>query len=318
MIVGDMKHADYQVLAYYLFTPIQNPEEEVRRHHAFFEGRDIKCRIYISSEGINGQMSGIEADAEAYKSWLLSDERFQNIVFKVHRSPVQVFPRATVKVRKQLVALDTPVDLSLTGERVSPAKWKKMLQEKDEHTVVLDVRNDYEWVLGHFEGAKLPPKAQFREFPAYAKDLKETADPEKTKVMMYCTGGIRCELFSAFLKQEGFKHVYQLDGGIIQYGLSEGNDLWHGKLFVFDDRLSVPLSEEDSCELISSCTFCEEKTDLYFNCANVDCNELFLACHACAAKLKGCCSEDCRIAPRVRAFEPAERPRPYRRLSVEG
>lgn len=168
--------------------------------------------------------------------------------------------------------------------------------------------------LGHFEGAVLPDLDQFREFPEYAQDLAQQRDPKKTKVMMYCTGGIRCELYSALLKQKGFEQVYQLDGGVIKYGLEEGSQHWKGRLFVFDDRLSVPLSETKAGEIISRCIHCAETSDLYYNCANVDCNELFISCPACAEKLQGCCSTTCQSAPRVRAFEKTERPRPYRRL----
>jgi len=308
----------YQVLAYYLFTSIENPEEEVRRHLEFFAGRDVACRIYLSTEGINGQMSAVDADAEAYQQWLRSDPRFKEIVFKVHRSEENVFPRITVKVRKQLVALDHPVDLSMTGEHVSPAKWREMLEKRDEETLLIDVRNDYEWRLGHFEGAELPPKEQFRHFPEYAQKLKEKCNPKTAKVMMYCTGGIRCELYSALLKEKGFENVYQLDGGVIQYGLSEGAKHWKGKLFVFDDRLSVPISEKDNTQLISCCFHCNQQTDLYFNCANVDCNELFFSCPDCAEALKGCCCDECCSAPRLRIFKKTDRPKPYRRLSEEG
>ena len=119
-------------------------------------------------------------------------------------------------------------------------------------TLILDVRNDYEWKIGRFEGSELPPLETFREFPAYAKKLKEERDPKTTSVMMYCTGGIRCEFFSALMKKEGFEKVVQLDGGVIHYGLKEGSDHWEGKLFVFDDRLAVPMGEKVGRSAIAS------------------------------------------------------------------
>lgn len=301
----------YLVLAYYKFIPVENPEEEVAKHKAFFSGRDVTCRIYFSQEGVNGQMSALVEDAKNYMEWLHSDSRFQDIVFKIHTHHEQVFPRVTVKVRSQLVALDAMVDMSQTGEHVSPKKWRQMLEERDDDTLILDVRNDYEWQLGHFEGAELPKLEQFREFPKYAKTLSRTCDLKKTKVMMYCTGGIRCELYSALLKQEGFEKVYQLDGGVIQYGLDEGSKHWEGKLFVFDDRLSVPLSENGTT--ISTCCRCGVLTDLYYNCANMDCNELFLSCLSCAEQMKGCCCTECQSSPTLRPFEKTERPKPFRR-----
>ncbi len=304
----------YSILAYYFFTFVENPQEEVRRHQAFFETRDIKGRIYISNEGINGQMSASHLAAQEYMEWLRSDPRFEKVEFKIHSHHEHVFPRAAVKVRSQLVAFDEKVDMALTGEHVSASAWKKMLEERDDQTLVLDVRNDYEWELGHFEGAELPDLDKFRAFPAYAKELRKTRNPKTTKVMMYCTGGIRCELYSALLKQEGFDKVFQLHGGVIQYGLEEGAEHWKGKLFVFDDRLSIPIADQDPGETISACRFCKEKTDLYFNCANMDCNELFLSCAPCAEKFQGCCCETCQTAPRLRAFEKTDRPKPYRRV----
>lgn len=308
----------YAVLAYYYFTPIENPALEVLRHKEFFSIRDIKGRIYISQEGINGQMSASFAAAEEYMAWLKSDSRFKDVEFKIHTHPEHCFPRATVKTRPQLVALDAEVDMSKGGKHVSAEEWKQMLENKDEQTIILDVRNDYEWEIGHFEGAELPTLEQFREFPSYAKKLKETRDPKKTKVMMYCTGGIRCEVYSALMKEEGFDEVYQLQGGIIKYGLEEGSKHWKGKLFVFDDRLSVPISEKEPGEVISSCVHCGAKSDLYFNCANMDCNELFICCLECGEKMLGCCCSACQEAPRLRVFQKSERPKPYRRLSELG
>jgi UPF0176 protein len=302
----------YQVLAYYYFTQVDDPKLEVSRHLAFVQGRDIRCRVYLSREGINGQMSASYEDAEAYQAWLRSDPRFKDVDFKAHTHPEHVFPRATIKTREQLVAIDEKVDISLTGEHVSPEKWKQMLQERDEETVLLDVRNDYEWEIGHFEGAELPKLECFRQFPRYVRELKEACNPKETKVMMYCTGGIRCELYSAMLKQEGFEQVYQLDGGVINYGLKEGHDRWRGKLFVFDDRLAVPIDEKTD-EVISHCRHCDIPSDVYYNCANMDCNELFLACPTCAEKLKGCCCEECTQTSRLRPYEKKERPKPFRR-----
>lgn len=303
----------YWVLAYYKFVSLENPEIEVKKHRAFLSGRNITCRIYLSQEGINGQMSGAIEDAKDYIAWLRSDSSFRDIEFKIHTHHEQVFPRVTVKVRSQLVALDKEVDIAQTGTYLSPQEWCQMMEGRDDETVILDVRNDYEWEVGHFEGAKLPKYEQFREFPQYAKNLSQTYDVEKTKMMMYCTGGIRCELYSALLKQEGFKKVYQLRGGVIQYGLEEGSKHWKGRLFVFDDRLCIPLSKGDSGTVISSCCQCGTLSDLYYNCANMDCNELFISCSSCAEKMGGCCSSLCQKAPRVRAFEKRERPRPFRR-----
>ena len=186
-----------------------------------------------------------------------------------------------------------------------------MLESNDDH-IVIDVRNDYEWKVGHFDGAVTPPLSTFREFRDYAKELQDKIDPKNTKVMMYCTGGIRCELYSSLLKEEGIEKVYQLDGGVINYGLKEGSKHWHGKLFVFDDRMTVPISDEES-EVIGKCHHCSAPTDDYYNCANMDCNHLFLCCSKCLMDLKGCCKTECREAPRVRPFEHQNPHKPFRK-----
>ena len=300
----------YVALAYYLFVELQDPHHEVEKHKKFFESKECTGRIYISEEGINGQMSGSLSDAEAYQQWIKQDPRFSNISFKFHPVSEQIFPRMTVKYRPQLVALDQKIDTKEGGEHVSPAKWKVMMESGE--FLLLDVRNQYEWDIGHFEGALLPPLQSFREFPDYAENLKQTVDPQKTKVMMYCTGGIRCELYSAVLKKKGFQDVYQLEGGVINYGLQEGNAHWKGKLFVFDDRLAVPIDGKES-DPISLCLHCKNGCDIYYNCANMDCNELFVCCPSCLEIYKGCCSFDCKEAPRVRPLDSKTGNKPFRR-----
>ncbi|MCH9609669.1 MAG: hypothetical protein S4CHLAM45_00580 [Chlamydiales bacterium] len=297
-------------LAYYYFTPIENPYREVKEHKRFFKERDVSGRIYISEEGINGQMSGSKEDCVAFMGWLR--QKYPKIQFKIHTIQEHIFPRMTVKTRKQLVAIDTPVALGQGGEHVTPKEWREMI-ESDEEYLMIDVRNDYEWKIGHFEGAELPPLAKFRDFPKYADGLKESHDPKKTKVMMYCTGGIRCELYSALLKERGFETVFQLEGGVIAYGQQEGSSHWKGKLFVFDDRLAIPIDEKEEAKPISSCDFCKAPSDTYYNCANMDCNTLFLCCEPCIEKQKGCCSEGCLTAPRLRPYLRKNGNRPFRK-----
>lgn len=301
----------YYVLAYYCFCKVEKPHQLVADHKAFFAGRDATSRIYISEEGINGQMSASQADAIAYMDWLHQIPGFENVIFKIHHYHENTFPRLTIKYRKQLVAIDRSIDLAQTGEHVSPEQWKAMLETTDQR-ILLDVRNDYEWKLGRFDGAECPPCETFREFKEYADKLANEVDPEKTPVMMYCTGGIRCELYSALLKEHGFENVYQLDGGIINYGLKEGSTHWLGKLFVFDDRLSVPISEEPS-KPIASCHHCGADCEAYLNCANMDCNNLFICCTECAKTFVGCCCVECQSAPRLRPYHQDTVHKPFRK-----
>lgn len=303
---------DYKVLAFYWIGKLDEPKEEVAKHKEFFKTRDLKGRIYISEQGINGQMSGRADHANEYIDWLHSDPRFAKVSIKVHDHSEHAFAKATIKYRRQLVAIDCDVDMENRGEYVSSKQWGEMLETKDEKTLVLDVRNDYEWKVGRFAGAELPKLETFRQFPQYAKELKKEHDPKKTKVMMYCTGGIRCEFYSAVMKREGFEQVYQLEGGVVQYGLDEGRKHWEGKLFVFDDRLVVPLNDEPA-PAITQCQYCQTPVDVYYNCANMDCNELFVCCSKCLKDHKGCCCEMCQEKGRVRPISEDASARPFRK-----
>lgn len=298
---------EYWILAYYLLRRLENPLAEVARQKDFFQTRDFRGRIYLSEEGINGQASGSREHAQEYIDWMRGDPRFQGIAFKVHASREHVFPKMTVKYRQQLVAIDCEVDFSKRGDYLSPQQWKERLEECDPQTLLLDVRNDYEWKVGHFEGAKLPQLESFRQFPSYAKALKEQKNPKTTPVLMYCTGGIRCEFYSAVLKKEGFEKVYQLEGGVIGYGLQEGAKHWKGKLFVFDDRLVVSVGQE-ALEPIACCRHCGTSADSYYNCANLDCNALFVSCLPCLRKERGCCTTSCLKTRAIRPYQESGKP----------
>ncbi|QEM73397.1 rhodanese-related sulfurtransferase [Chlamydia abortus] len=306
---------NYYALAYYYLTRVDNPQQEIALHKELFKDLDVSCRIYISEQGINGQFSGYQPDAEYYMNWLRQRPGFSNVKFKIHHIEENIFPRVTVKYRKELVALGCDVDLSNQGKHISPQEWHEKLEEN--RCLVLDVRNNYEWKIGHFENAVLPDIRTFREFPDYAARLSKEHDPATTPVMMYCTGGIRCELYSSLLLEKGFKEVYQLDGGVIAYGQAVGTGKWRGKLFVFDDRLAVPIDEADTdVPPIASCSHCETPCDTYYNCANTDCNNLFICCKECIHSTKGCCSQECSQAPRIRSFAPCRGNKPFRRMHL--
>lgn len=301
----------YQILAYYHFTKVDSPFDEVASHKAFLTPRDCLARIYISEQGINGQMSASTQAADEYIAWMRRHPLFKETKFKLEPHQEHVFPKLTIKYRKELVAIDSDVDLAEGGLHVSPDEWKKRL-ESDEDYVLIDVRNDYEWKVGRFAKAELPPCESFRDFKTYAEELKNKIDPKKTPVLMYCTGGIRCEVYSAYLKAKGIENVLQLEGGIINYGQKEGSKHWLGKLFVFDDRLTAPISEEE-CAIIGRCHFCDTPNETYYNCANMDCNFLFLSCPTCLEKHLGSCCPSCTTAPRRRPYHQAEAHKPFRK-----
>ena len=301
-------------VAYYRFVDVDDPKGLIEKHHEVLGALDARCRIYISEEGINGQLSIRDSDLEKYIEWMETVPCFKGIEYKVDPCEEHAFEKVSVKYRKEIVALGRKVNWKNQGEHVSPKKWAEMIEKKDDDTILIDVRNDYETAIGHFEGSILPPLKTFRDFPGYVEKLKKEYDPKKTKVMMCCTGGIRCEVFSALMKEEGFDSVFQLQGGIIKYGHEEGGKHWRGNLFVFDDRLVVPLS--DDAKPIAHCHSCGKECDTYRNCANMDCNELFIACDACLDSEKGCCSKSCESAKRVRDFREAKQ-KPFRKLPFE-
>lgn len=302
---------NYHAIAFYQITPISDPHKEVITQKKFLEKLDAKARIYVSEEGINGQLSLSKEHTAIYTDWMHSRDEFATTSFKLHEWHEHAFPRLCVKYRKQLVALDKKVNFENRGEHISAAEFKKTLDNNEPH-VLLDVRNDYEWAVGRFKGARLPDCNTFREFDNWADDLKKEVDPENTKVMMYCTGGIRCEFYSVLLKDAGFKNVFQLDGGVIQYGLSEGSEHWEGKLFVFDDRLTVPLNEEET-PVIGKCLTCSTPSESYYNCANLNCNTLFLCCKECLVAQSGCCCTKCQESPVLRPFEAQNPHKPFRK-----
>jgi len=282
----------FTVLSFYKFKKIEYPDLVESLVRTNLDELDARGRIYINQIGINAQMCVPSSNLEKAKS-VFSDGLSCDIDFRAQSSDFQVFNRLRVRVGKLLEGMDKDYDQSKSGHHVSPVTWNQMLDNKDENTVVVDVRNNYEWELGHFKDSIHPNLTRFSKFSEFAKRFSEEHGREK-KVMMYCTGGIRCELFSGMLKDEGFDDVYQLEGGILNYGSQPDTHNWRGKMFVFDDRLVVPLSQlEDENQMISDCGHCGVPADTVYNCDNVVCNNIFIACNDCARKHRACCSEHC-------------------------
>lgn len=306
------------VIAYYVVEEIADPHKIIKEHRKFLESIDSKGRIYIGPQGVNAQISLATSDVQKYLDYLKEDSLYDSAEIKIHEDCNHRFAKLIVKYREEIVALGMPVDISNRGTYITPKEWEAKLDQKDENTIIIDVRNNYESEVGHFEGALKPDKKTFREFIEYADKLAESVeDKDKKTVLMYCTGGIRCEFYSPIMKERGFDNVFQLKGGVIGYGLNQGKKHWRGKLFVFDDRLVVPISP-DNDEIISKCKFCNKLTDIFYNCANMDCNDLFLSCFECAKEHSGCCGTTCMKAPRVRDMDIShERPTPFRKLPFE-
>lgn len=284
---------DYRVLLYYQYTPIADPEQFAKEHLAFCRSLDLKGRILVAEEGINGTLSGTKEATNQYMAFMHQDERFKDTFFKVDESEEHAFKKMFVRPRKELVSLNLEDDIdptTLTGNYLEPKEFKAALL--DENTVVIDARNDYEYDLGHFRGAVRPDIRAFRELPEWIRANKEKFMDKK--VVTYCTGGIRCEKFSGWMLREGFEDVAQLHGGIANYGKDPATkgELWDGKMYVFDERISVEINQVDK-QIVGKEWFDGTPCERYINCSNPECNRQILVSEENEARYLGACSYDC-------------------------
>jgi len=281
-------------ISFYKYFPIQNPQEF--RDHLYKHLYNLKVfgRIYIAKEGINAQASIPHSCFEALKNFLYSIEQLNGIRLNVAvDDDGKSFWVLRVKVRDKIVAdgIDDPFfSMNNKGKYVNAEKMNELL--KDSSTLVVDFRNHYEYEVGHFENAIEIPSDTFREqLPMAADMLKDKADKN---IIMYCTGGIRCEKASAYMLHKGLKNVFHLEGGIINYAreIKEKGleSKFTGKNFVFDERLGERVTEH----IISHCHQCGKPCDTHTNCKNDGCHLLFIQCEECAKKYDGCCSIECR------------------------
>ncbi|XP_073134382.1 rhodanese-like domain-containing protein 8, chloroplastic isoform X2 [Henckelia pumila] len=335
---------EFVVVNFYRFAFVEDPEMEVSKHLSFMQGRDIRGRIYLNEQGINAQYSGPAKDAMAYVNWVREDHRFSDIL--VQLSPGyngHAFPKLRLRYKPALVQLeegmsDLPLlDPSTRATPLTPSQWRSRLTAVNKianslnavnNFILLDVRNGYEWDVGHFLGAQRPDVDCFKstslglsESEIVAPDPLAAVDKEKTDILMYCTGGIRCDVYSTILRQRGFKNLYTLSGGVSHYLETEGSVGWVGNLFVFDGRLSLspftykpeicsdPRGKQEVSHSFAKCYICvAQVSDLrHRNCANLDCNLLFLCCLKCVNDFRGCCCMNCMSASRLRPVLPGHR-----------
>lgn len=283
-----------RVISFYRYVIIADPV--TLRNELFAEWQKLGClgRIYVAKEGINAQMSVPESNFERFQELLYARPEFIGVPFKVGvEQKNDAFWKLTIKVKKQIVADGLePQDYDVTnvGTHLTAREFNEMLEQPE--TVVVDMRNNYESAIGRFEKALTPNAYTFREeLPLVKEELKGKEDKP---VLLYCTGGIRCEKASAYLKHQGFKNVYQLHGGIIDYKHQierEGlPSKFKGKNFVFDERLGERITDD----VLGTCHQCGSVCDDYTNCANMECNLLFIQCAACKEKFSGCCDTECQ------------------------
>lgn len=264
-----MSHA-FPVILFYKYVSIADPAGFAAEQRALCSDLGLKGRILIAGEGINGTLAGPAGAIDAYVVALKQDARFADIEIKVSGGDAGTFPRLVVKVRPEIVTLNAGDIHPDRDNQLPPAEWKRMM-ENDPDAVVLDVRNRFESDAGRFENAVVCDIGHFRELPDYVARLEHLK--EKT-VLMYCTGGIRCEKASALFRARGFKSVYQLHGGIVTYQEQFGNEHWQGECFVFDQRMTIKV--EEGLVPIGRCAHTGRPTTRFVNCLHDPCHQLFL------------------------------------------
>tara|TARA_Y100000746_G_scaffold88491_1_gene75247 strand:- start:101 stop:1135 length:1035 start_codon:yes stop_codon:yes gene_type:complete len=282
-------------LSFYKYFKLGNPS--LFRDHLFivWSDLDVLGRIYVAKEGINAQLSVPKENFEKFKISVneifpLKDIRLNIALEHFSKS----FLKLTIKIRDKIVADgldDSTFDVTRIGEHLDAKRFNEMLNDKD--TICIDMRNHYESEIGFFKGAVKPNVDTFRESLKII-DEELNKNGKDRNYLMYCTGGIRCEKASAYLKHKGIENVFQLEGGIIEYTRQvkeqklENNFL--GKNFVFDERRGERVSDE----IVSNCHQCGAPCDTHVNCANESCHLLFIQCDDCKKQMNNCCSEECK------------------------
>jgi UPF0176 protein len=283
-----------RTISFYKYHHITDPAAFRDLLYINLDTLGVLGRIYIAAEGINAQISVPEDNIEKFRTYLYSIDFLNNVRLNIAVDDNgKSFFKLKILVRKKIVADgldDSSFDVTNPGVHVNAAEFNKLAE--DPNTIIVDMRNHYESEVGHFQNAICPDVDTFREELQVVEDImKEQKDKN---LLMYCTGGIRCEKASAWMKHVGFKNVFQLEGGIIKYT----NDVkekglenkFIGKNFVFDERLGERITDD----IIASCHQCGKKCDEHTNCKNDGCHLLFIQCTECAEKYNGCCSDECK------------------------
>ncbi len=286
---------NFQVLLFYKYMTISEPKALKDSYTALCERFHLKGRTIIAEEGINSTIEGTVEDTENFLQELMKDSRFVDISVKKSKGTGVSFPKLSVKVRSEIVATRFPKEIDPrveTAPHLSPDELRAWYETQKDF-VVIDMRNSYEYASGHFKNSIDPGMTASRELPEVIEKIKDVKD--KT-VLTVCTGGVRCEKMSAYLMHAGFKDVYQLDGGMHSYMEKYPGKDFLGTLYTFDERLTMDFG--GAREIIGTCKRCLGKTEKYQNCANAECNMLFLICDGCmSAEGPGFCSERCEASP---------------------
>lgn len=298
-----------RTLSFYRYLKIDEPRILRDELYREWSGLGVRGRIYLAREGINAQLSVRVSELAHFRAALEGRPGFNNLRFNPGvEEGGNSFLKLTIKVKRYIVndgLGDFAFDETIAAPHLKPLEFNRALEEPG--TIVVDMRNQYESEVGHFENALCPDVATFRdELPVVAEMLQ---DKKEKKILIYCTGGIRCEKAGAYLRRRGYTNVYQLEGGVINYAHAVKQEglpsKFKGKNFVFDERLGERITDD----VLAHCHICGSSSDRQINCANEGCHVLMVQCEACAEKLNNCCSEECS---RIRQL-PAEKRRELRR-----
>ena len=282
---------NYRVLLFYKYVDLDNPGEIVNEHLQWCLSNEIKGRVFFAREGVNGTVSGSIENIKKYKKHLSAFPEINNIWFKEDEAEEQAFKKMHVRLKNEIVnsALND-TSLKNGGKRLDP---KKLLEFYDsgKDFIIVDARNQYESEIGRFKDAITTKMKNFREWKRVVEQLMEF---KNKAVITYCTGGIRCEKASAYMVEQGFTDVYQLEGGIHNFIRQYPDTYWEGGMFVFDERRIVTVNTKEELKNIANCYYCNKPTTYYINCHNQNCDKLFVICHNCKFEQDYCCSDECR------------------------
>ena len=276
--------SNYTIILFYKYTHIYDPKKLRDAQFELCTRLGMKGRMIIASEGINGTFEGTDVACREYMRIMKEDPRFINIHWKISKGTADgtAFPRLSVKARKEIVSLhlgdEADIDPNqITGTHLKPEDLHKWYKEGKKFHIV-DMRNDYELRVGKFEGTVFPDLNNFRDLK---ENIKKIGDLKDTTVLTVCTGGVRCEKASGLLVREGFKDVYQLDGGIVSYMEKYPGQDFKGSLYVFDKRIVMNFNDPAKHEVIGRCDKCGVPSEHYVNCANLMCHDHFICCEEC-------------------------------------
>lgn len=279
------------ILLFYKYTEIKYPKKVMKWQRQICQDLDLTGRILIAHEGINATLGGSKQNVARYKKIMQENSQFADIDFKESQGDTSCFPKLQVTVKKEIVCLgldEKTAKVENTGIHLTPEQVHELLENKPDDLVVLDARNYFEAKIGKFENAITPKVDHFRDFPQYIdQHLDEFKDKQ---VLMYCTGGIRCERATAYLKEKNVaKDVYQILGGIHRYAEKYPDGFFRGKNYVFDSRVAIKVTDD----ILGNCRLCKASCDEYTNCLNVMCNRHFICCNTCLKKMNNTCSQKC-------------------------